>query len=1111
MPLNKTRLGSFTLRHVIGSGGMAEVWRGVHVVRAVPVAVKVMTGDKARGSKYREMFDNEVRAMAGLEHPGIAHVYDYGVVDRDAQRSSRGRLVAGSPFLVMELAGGGTLARLPGPTPFSEIKRILRALLDALAHAHARGVVHRDLKPANILICSDGNLRPGLKLADFGLAHPIETQAGSRRISGTPHFMAPEQFKGAWRDYGPWTDLYALGVLAYHLVTGILPFPWETFQELRTAHLEEEPTPMQPRVPVPDGFGDWVGRLLMKQPSRRYRRAADAAWDLDGLAEVPDGVLTTADFDITVSCSILTQSHTLVELIQETGEITDDLPVETGAGPPILPSWRRPDELPALDALAAGPGLVGLRTLPFVGRETERDRIWEGLREVRELRRPRLIWVSGPAGVGKRRLVRWMCERAHELGAATVLRATHNRIHGPSDGVAGMLGRMFRCPGLPRGSILPRTRRSLLSLGLGDPADWEDVAEIILSGTDQQAHVTRPRERHSLVERLLRARSEIRPLIVWIEDVQWGPDALDCARFLLSAETPSPILLLLSGRGDPGGRVDELLAELVQDPAAERIQLGQLETIHQRKLVKRLLGLEPGLAEQVIARTDGTPLFAVQLVGDWVARGQLVPSPSGFVLAPGADAELPDDVHELFVKRLQRVLGDDPRAIEALELAAVLGRRAEEAEWRAACWHGGAVIRPDHVRRLVGAGLLAHEAEGEGQAWTFEHTMLRESLERGAREGARVARWHRACAEAISELYAPEVPGSRERIARHLFAAGDHSEAIPALVDAIHEARTYAEYPAGLRLLDVLDTALDEAAVAVHDPRRGQANVLRATLLRYQGRFDEARRLAEQLESEAQLYGWPDVAARAIELLGNLSRITRNLPQARAQLEAALLMFRDLGDPSGTGTALLGVAAVLWQMDQLEEAEELFQLSLAHHREHDKISGIADSLNGLAELARTRGHLEEAEGLYLEAMELHHVAKSGIEMVVRLNLCLVRILQGRYDDVVEDLRACLVHFERQGRKTYMGAVHLLLLPACCQREDWEAWDDHYGRGLGLLTQSGMIDKDIAWPAQLAGDLAAEHGQPQRAWQAYVLARQQWLAIGNEERAKIAQESMRAVS
>ena len=1110
--MERTQLGSFTLRHVIGSGGMAEVWRGVHVLRAVPVAVKVMTGDKARGAKYREMFDNEVRAMAGLTHPGIAHVYDYGVVDRDAQESSGGRLVAGSPYLVMELAGGGTLAQLSGPVPFREIRRILRALLDALAHAHARGVVHRDLKPANILVGSEQDLRPGIKLADFGLAHPVETHAGSRRISGTPHFMSPEQFKGAWRDYGPWTDLYALGVLAYQLSTGILPFPWQTFQELRTAHLEEEPLELRPRMRVPEGFTEWVGRLLEKRPSRRYRRAADAAWDLDGLAQVPDELLDAPSMDDSPSSALHTHGHTLVELIHgQMPEVSEDVQVETGNGPPILPSWRRPEDRAAMDVLVAGPGLVGLRTLPFVGRESERDRIWEALREVRELRQQRLLWVSGPAGVGKRRLVRWMCERAHELGAATVLRATHDRIPGPSDGIPGLLSRMFRCPGLPRAAILKRTQRSLKSLGLRESADWHAVAELILSGTEEGAHLAKPSERHRLIERLLRARAQVRPLIVWIDDVQWGPDALDAVRFLMSVEDDAPLLVLLTGREAPDGRVHEALELLVDQPAAQRIRVGPLEPVHQRDLVKRLLGLEPALADEVIARTDGTPLFAVQLVGDWVARGHLVPSAEGWVLAPGAEPELPDDVHQLFVGRLKRALGDDPRAIEALEVAAVLGRRAEEAEWRAACWHAGAVIRPDHVRRLVAAGLLAHEAEGEGQAWRFEQSMLRESLERSARDNGRLAGWHRACAAAIDELYPAEILGSRERIGRHLVAAGDHEQAIGALFAAAAEARTHSQYPAALALLDVLDATLDSAAVATHDERRGQADVLRATLFRYQGRFEQARKLAERIESEAQLYGWPNLAARAVELLGNLARIKRDLPTARLRLEAALRMFRDLGDRSGTGTAMLGLAAVLWQTDQLDEAEELFQLSLIHHRESDSLSGVADSLNGLAELARTRGRLDRAEALYQEAMEMHRLTHSGIELVVRLNLCLVRILQGRYAEVVEDLETILDLFERQGRQTYMGAVHVLLLPACAERGDWEAWDRHFGAGLGLITEAGMIDKDIAWPAQLAGDLAAERAQPQRAWQAYVLARQQWKAIGNDERAAEAQASMRAVS
>jgi len=201
---------------------MGQVWFGVHRAQGVPVAVKVITAERAREASYLQAFHNEVSAMAGLDHPGIVLVFDYGTVGEVAASSSEGALVPGSPYLAMELATGGSLRDADLPATWGELRDLLLGLLDALAHAHARGVVHRDIKPGNILVFEEEPARSGgehllarrLRLTDFGLAHALDApDAEGVRIgqSGTPRYMAPEQFAARWREFGPWTDLYALG------------------------------------------------------------------------------------------------------------------------------------------------------------------------------------------------------------------------------------------------------------------------------------------------------------------------------------------------------------------------------------------------------------------------------------------------------------------------------------------------------------------------------------------------------------------------------------------------------------------------------------------------------------------------------------------------------------------------------------------------------------------------------------------------------------------------------------------------------------------------------------------------------------------------------------
>ncbi|MCP4810153.1 MAG: tetratricopeptide repeat protein [Proteobacteria bacterium] len=708
-----------------------------------------------------------------------------------------------------------------------------------------------------------------------------------------------------------------------------------------------------------------------------------------------------------------------------------------------------------------------------------------------------------------------MCERAHELGAATVLRATHNDIPAPMDGIGGLLARMFRCQGLARPSILDRARTGLKSLGLRDAEDWEAVADLVAaaSGDGERRSTGSPAQSYQLVQRVLRARSQVRPLILWIDDVQWGADTLGCIETLLRSDQGASVLVLLTERGearDAHPLALEALERLGQNSRSGKLPLGPLTQEEQVDLARRVLGLEPKLAARVLDRAGGTPLFAVQLVGDWLARGQLVRTRGGLVLAEGAEDALPDGLHDLFLDRLDRVLGDDGGAWRALELAAVLGRQAEETEWRTACWQVGHLVRPETLSRLVDAGLLSHDAQGEGSAWRFEHSLLHESLVRRAREGGRLADYHLACAAALEELY-PDARPAQERIGQYYLAAGAWHDAIDPLLEAARACRANSEFLKALELLRLLEETLDHANAPPEHPARGHAGFLRAMVCRYVGRYEESLRLATELEVRAERYAWPVIHARAIELLGNIARIQRDLPRALVRIEDALARFRTLGFDRGIGTCLLGVGAVLWQMGDLDGARASFDESLEHHRRIDNIGWMADSLNGLAELARTLGELDLAEPLYAKALELHTQARSGIAIVVRLNTCLVRIARGRFVEAEDDLQKCLASFERQGRSTYQGAVHLLLLPGAAERQDWAAWDQHIRRGLELVTASGMIEKDVAWPAFMAGEIAAAKGQERRAWEALVIARSQWKALGDDANAELASIAMKKLA
>ena len=362
------RLGPFELEAPIGKGAMGEVWRGVHRAQQIPVAVKVMTSAQALVTEYRMAFRNEVQAVARLNHPGIVMVFDLGDVPEAAEKASDGRIVAGSPYLVMELATQGSLEEVAFPLPWHKTKVILLSLLDALAHAHARGVIHRDLKPGNVLLGSEADTRPGIKLTDFGIAHALEAQtrtggmaatmSSNEEVMGSPYYMSPEQFHGHWRDYGPWTDLYALGCMAFELVTGHPPFDANTFLQMGMLHMTAAAPPLCSPEPLPQGAEEWILRLLEKDPARRFQRAADAAWQLMIVGDLGDtgspwSPISTAprfeldSVDATLSSNWATTwkespQPDLRETVAEADTSKATNPVTTSGGDPLEPAVRRP-------------------------------------------------------------------------------------------------------------------------------------------------------------------------------------------------------------------------------------------------------------------------------------------------------------------------------------------------------------------------------------------------------------------------------------------------------------------------------------------------------------------------------------------------------------------------------------------------------------------------------------------------------------------------------------------------------------------------------------------------------------------------------------------------
>ncbi|MEM9555975.1 MAG: serine/threonine-protein kinase [Acidobacteriota bacterium] len=282
-------LGSYRLVDKIGEGGMGEVWRAEHHLLARPAAIKLvrteLLGD-GPGQRHAavERFTREARTTASLTSLHTVELYDFGISDD------------GIAYLAMELLDGIDLSELVhrgGPQPAGRVVSVLRQACDSLGEAHARGLVHRDIKPANLMLCRRGRQVDVLKVLDFGIvALAPETADGELTrpgtLLGTPSFLAPEAHGGGAPD--PRSDLYALGCVAYGLLTGRRVFEHTNRAQIIASHLRDRPKPpSQHGVTVPGDLEAVVLSCLEKDPAARPQSA-------DALLETLDGCRNPRDW-----------------------------------------------------------------------------------------------------------------------------------------------------------------------------------------------------------------------------------------------------------------------------------------------------------------------------------------------------------------------------------------------------------------------------------------------------------------------------------------------------------------------------------------------------------------------------------------------------------------------------------------------------------------------------------------------------------------------------------------------------------------------------------------------------------------------------------------------
>ena len=279
MTIGTVLSGRYVVEEVVGTGGMAVVYRAWDRKKRRIVAVKVLRPEFQQDAEFLRRFNREAEAASKVSHENIVNMYDVGA-DGDTR------------YIVMEYVDGTTLKemiRQMGHLSPDAVVRMGIRILAAVDHAHVNGIVHRDIKPQNILVDSQGNV----KVADFGIAR-LKAQQTTRVADvnssalGSVHYISPEQASGEVADEK--SDLYSVGVVLYEMLTGKVPFDGDTAVSVALKHVSEEPRSMREIDPsISKALDEVVLRALRKDPAQRYQTAADMALDLRKALGKPSG------------------------------------------------------------------------------------------------------------------------------------------------------------------------------------------------------------------------------------------------------------------------------------------------------------------------------------------------------------------------------------------------------------------------------------------------------------------------------------------------------------------------------------------------------------------------------------------------------------------------------------------------------------------------------------------------------------------------------------------------------------------------------------------------------------------------------------------------------
>ena len=908
-----TRVGNLTIERELGRGGFAVVYLARDAILDRPVALKVLSLPEgaAISDEQRRSFLAEARIVGGFRTPHVVtlyHVHEH----------------QGSGWMIeMEYVGGGSLRDRLGDgrsLPVSQVVDVLTGVLRGLQSAHERGVFHRDIKPANVLIADDGVA----KLADFGTAHVLGNQSLSTHsdglIVGTPWYMAPEMLLG--RTPTAASDLWSVGVLAYEMLTGELPFPQTGLSSLFFAVQNTAPPPLGRSVPRE--LAGLVMRCLVKRPEDRVSTA--------------DALLRT------------------LQRTSGTFHLSDFVDSSPAPATTVFGRDRELDDAQRwLDTVIGGraatlriTGVTGMGKGAFV----EEVRLRAQQRDLR--------WVSASATSGESVLA----------------------------GLAAALGAVY-----------------------GDRIERDGEGDV------EQLRAATAREENApvrwAVEHMLGRLLEDACVIVAVEDAHELGKAEAKALCKLARRFDSTRFGLLFVGSPDGCDVAAAAADL-RDVRSIALEGLSMEALYQHlEHYASGLSVPADVVRRIAQVTDGTPLFAEQVLEHLVARGALVASSGVYVATEGwRSTDLPERFLDAAVRRLDEL---DEGDRELLEVAAVDGREFDGNALAAVS--GQPLLQV--LRRLQSLCRGRAVLEPSETGYRFRSGMLQLALYDALAPEMRAA-IHRALAEHLEMRTGGVLP---ERIARHWELSDELERARPHLIDAARRAFGREDLARFTDLARRAGLVAGDAGELLAGDR--DLAVQLARTLREQGLSDDSATVLDALQSHAESTQDEDLAS----FLAVYRIVVPGFDGSAAQFdtEALRAAAERTADPCARLEADLVLGKRAKRAGDLDAAERHLGRAAESARALDDRRVLSATLDQIGSVALRRGELEKARRLYREASALSsEIGRAGNAAVSLVNCALAGLQLGELEESATAFESALRTFELEGIAHHAAQVRSML-------------------------------------------------------------------------------------